>query len=744
MLRRKPKARHTRHSDIVRRKKVIGLMLAFISVLTLISLLTHSVEDDKQILAGSVNLVSIWESSQLVFNQGGAVGAFLSYLFYFAFGWGSYLVFFFMFSAGWWIWKQKRPGWLGMRTIMSAGLVMLLLTLFDSISNFSDLTQTQNRTAIDILTSAGGYFSLKLNFFLTKILGELGSILLLAVGVLLLTMHVIPGSVSEKTLPAVEKFARILKRPLTLLMGAISNIWKTPKPRLADGVASDIDEDFQDDEYENRMRAALRPAADETPEPRLRSSEEYANIPGDRVKKERGGESGENLSLPFQEFGQSSDSDFKMPDINLLEDPPQLSMRVSQSELSSTANELRATLATFGIKIMGNVDILPGPVVTRYEFRPAIGVKVNQVLGLADDLALALRAKRIRIVAPIPGKAAVGIEIPNASIEPVYLKDIISSRAYKSGNHALPIALGKTISGEPFVSDLAVMPHLLIAGATGAGKSVCINAIITSLLYRHSPRDLRFLFIDPKMLELSVYAGIPHLERPVLTDSRKAERALAEAVAEMEARYKKLAARSVRHILDYNRVVEDPSETLPYLVIVIDELADLMMSQSSTKCEMMITRLAQMARAVGIHLILATQRPSVDVITGLIKANFPARLAFRVASKTDSRTILDANGAEKLLGKGDLLFLQSGQSEPTRIHGAYISGAETVRIVQSISEQDVQVAPIEELAGKEDEPGNERNGREIKVDPIYREAVSIVLHHKQASVSLLQRRLGIG
>jgi hypothetical protein len=426
--------------------------------------------------------------------------------------------------------------------------------------------------------------------------------------------------------------------------------------------------------------------------------------------------------------------------IDLLDENPQPILGISRAELEETAANLLSTLKTFGVKVDGNrIEKHPGPVITRYEFKPGMGVKVNQIVNLADDLALALSAKHIRIVAPIPGKAAVGIEIPNKSPQRVYLRDILGSDDYADGAVRLPMALGKTTSGEPFVADLALMPHLLVAGATGSGKSVCLNVIITSLIYRHQPDSLRFLFVDPKMLELTVYKGLPHLERPVVTSSRKAERLLNDAVAEMEMRYKKLASQNVRNIEDYNSKAE-PDGRLPYIVIVVDELADLMMSNASTRMETLITRLAQMARAVGIHLILATQRPSVDVITGLIKANFPARIAFQVATKVDSRTILDGNGAEKLLGRGDMLFLQPGQPDFVRIHGSYVSSEETARIMGILHQKEEEVARIENFS----EEASKKREQDLDKDPLLREAAELVVKHKQGSVSLLQRRLGIG
>jgi DNA segregation ATPase FtsK/SpoIIIE, S-DNA-T family len=332
----------------------------------------------------------------------------------------------------------------------------------------------------------------------------------------------------------------------------------------------------------------------------------------------------------------------------------------------------------------------------------------------------------------------VGIEIPNKIKRDIYVKEVISAPAFTDSDARLLLALGKTISGEPFVADLARMPHLLIAGSTGSGKSVCLNCLLTSLIFRLHPDEIRFILIDPKRLELSIYDGLPHLEKPVVTEMKDAEKMLSDAVIEMEERYRILARAGVRSIAEYN---SREKEIMPYLVIVVDELADLMMSGLS-RVESLITRLAQMARAVGIHLILATQRPSVDVITGLIKANFSTRIAFQTASKVDSRTILDANGAEKLLGRGDMLFSTPGLAEPVRIHGAYISGEETERLVEFICQQEYRTKAIETFEKSESEESIP--GFDPASDPLFKEAIELVIRHKQGSVSLLQRRLGVG
>jgi S-DNA-T family DNA segregation ATPase FtsK/SpoIIIE len=412
------------------------------------------------------------------------------------------------------------------------------------------------------------------------------------------------------------------------------------------------------------------------------------------------------------------------------------------------------------------VEVRPGPVITVYEFEPAPGVKVSRIVNLADDLALALSAVTIRIVAPIPGKSVVGIEVPNAVRETVYLKEIIDSDPFRNSKSKLTFGIGKDISGEPFVFDLARMPHLLVAGSTGSGKSVSVNSMISSILFKATADEVRFIMIDPKMLELSDYEGIPHLLLPVVTNPKKAAIALKWLVEEMERRYTVLAEKAVRNIEHYHQKMdkelkekgkvykrkgetlegdenktEERIERLPYILVVIDELADLMMI-SSKEVEESITRLAQMARAVGIHLILATQRPSVDVLTGLIKANFPARISFQVTSKVDSRTILDTIGAEHLLGSGDMLFLPPGSAKLIRIHGAFISSQEIKRVVEFLKKQGsphYETSILSEVKKKKETPGEED-----EYDGKYDEALAFVAETGQASISLIQRRFRIG
>jgi len=434
-----------------------------------------------------------------------------------------------------------------------------------------------------------------------------------------------------------------------------------------------------------------------------------------------------------------------LPKPDLLDDVPEIGPPVPEDELRENSKLLTDTLSDFGVA--GRVaEVHPGPVITRYEFAPGPGVRVVQILNRQDDLALKLRASRIRIQAPIPGKAAVGIEVPNRSPAPIFLRRILEMRAFQEASGPLPLALGKDTSGVPVVTELSRMPHLLLAGTTGSGKSVCLNALITSLLMKRTPAELRLLMVDPKMLELPMYNGIPHLLTDVVTDPRLASRTLRWALLEMESRYRILAARGCRNLQSYNSKVErdgpaeDGTGKLPYVVIIIDELADLMVT-SGKEVEEPIARLAQTARAVGIHLIVATQRPSVDVITGVIKANFPCRIAFQVASRIDSRTIIDQNGAESLLGKGDMLFLPPGLAVPQRVHGAYVSEEETMRLADAWRSQGQPTAysGLEEALA---EPEAGAGG--VGDDPLFEDAARTVVAIGQASASMLQRRLKVG
>jgi DNA segregation ATPase FtsK/SpoIIIE, S-DNA-T family len=445
--------------------------------------------------------------------------------------------------------------------------------------------------------------------------------------------------------------------------------------------------------------------------------------------------------LSWQEtfdFGKGGAESFQLPPVGLLHPPPPSELKRTREELQDNAEILRRKLADF--EVDGRiVQVSPGPIITSYEFEPAAGVKVSQVVNLADDLALALKAASVRIVGPIPGRGTVAVEVPNDQQATVYLREIFVSGEFAESKGKLPLALGKDVNGMPVVADLTAMPHLLVAGATGSGKSVGLNSMICSILYKATPADVRFLMVDPKRLELSVYEGIPHLLSPVVTDAREAAARLRWIVGKMDERYKQLQLKQVRNIEGYNKSVP-PEEKLPYWVVVVDELADLMMV-SAGEVQTSLVRLAQIARAVGIHLIVATQRPSVDVVTGLIKANFPTRIAFQVASKVDSRTVLDGNGAEQLLGRGDMIYVPPGANKQMRVHGAWVADDEVKAICEFLRKQGTAVYEEVVLPSSADDP---ESGDAADRDDLYWDAVHLVIGQRQASISFLQRRMRLG
>ncbi|HEX9019710.1 MAG TPA: DNA translocase FtsK [Nitrospirota bacterium] len=439
--------------------------------------------------------------------------------------------------------------------------------------------------------------------------------------------------------------------------------------------------------------------------------------------------------------GMDEKGAFQLPSPDLLDPLPPVLKKISKEDMLAQSELLQRKLQDFDIQ--GRVtQVYPGPVVTMFEFEPAPGVKVSRIVGLSDDLALAMKAGSVRIVAPLPGKAAVGIEVPNNTRETVYFRQILESPEYQSHKSRLKVPLGKDIFGASVVSTIEKMPHLLVAGATGSGKSVAINSIILALLYNARPSEVKLALVDPKMLELSLYNDIPHLLTPVVTQPKRAAETLRALVAEMERRYRQLAEKGSKNIESYNKAVPE-AERLPFIVVIIDELADLMMTVQR-EVEDSIMRLAQMARAAGIHLIVATQRPSVDVITGLIKANLPTRISFQVSSKTDSRTILDANGAENLLGMGDMLFLPPGSAHLVRVHGCFVSEAEIKRVVEFIKRQGKPNYELLQQRAKEIVEAEASAAEDGERDEEYQRAVDLVQQNGKASTSFLQRHLRVG
>ncbi len=596
---------------------------------------------------------------------------------------------------------------------------------------------------------------------------------------------------------------------LTLAWNPIRVVVGVVPPRAADGEIAEAEAEPSDGTITGRGKRrkhadgaaveapTLEPAPEEMPaiDPSLMHSDEREPEPepevralfpiprrGKRGKAAGNLENDERIAAAIEATEEITERHQELPPIDLLTPPPPRNVDAGRRELDEMGAKLKEALGTFRVEaeITGRTT---GPVVTQFEVEPAPGVKVRQIANLSDDLALAMRAASIRIVAPIPGRGAVGVEVPNPSAEIVSFRELVESREYQGARAALPIALGKDLEGKPVVADLAKMPHLLIAGATGSGKSVCVNTIITSLAYRHTPRTLRFLMVDPKMVELSVYNVLPHLRHKVITDNRDAAAVLKWAVIEMQERYELLAANGCRNVQDFNRRVQAgdklkrpkradvafeeltyTGDVIPYIVVVIDELADLMMTVQG-EVETPLAMLAQKARAIGLHLILATQRPSVNVITGLIKANFPSRIAFRVASQVDSRTIIDGVGAETLLGNGDMLFIPPGKSEPARLQGAYISSEDTERLMHwyegraeerrakaeaegLISEEPPEAESdiLEEIRQREamEASGGHDSAEPGERDKLFREAAEVVIQHQLGSTSLLQRRLKIG
>ena len=628
----------------------------------------------------------------------GPVGGWLGWGSFHAFGYAGYLfpVLLTLYGVSAFVRPRMAHGWQA-----GAGLAILLVSATGILARASD-------TLTEFRVHKGGVVGWAVSEALRLSIGTAGTwIVLLALiplGVLFVTR--IPYSVLSRGLRA--RFGR-LRQPEGRKGRA-----RAPSPAGAPAIAA--------------APAALAAVEAELP-PRL------------VVKEPPKAKSGlAEKGLAWQEtfdFGKGGAEAFKLPAVGLLTAPPASSLQRTREELEANAQTLKKKLHDFGVD--GHiVQASPGPVITSYEFEPASGVKVSQVVNLADDLALAMKVAAVRIIGPIPGRGTVAVEVPNPETTTVYLREILVSQEFVTNKARLPLALGKDTTGNSVIADLAAMPHLLIAGSTGSGKSVGLNTMICSLLYKATPADVRFLLIDPKRLELGVYEKIPHLLAPVVTDAKEASARLKWIVGKMDARYKQLQAKAVRNIEGYNKEVP-PEERLPYWVVVVDELADLMMV-SAGEVQNSLIRLAQIARAVGIHLIVATQRPSVDVVTGLIKANFPTRIAFQVASKVDSRTVLDANGAEQLLGRGDMIFVPPGQSRQMRVHGSWVSDKEVKAICEFLRTQGSAVYEHVELPSDEAGPSGSGEDR----DDVYWDAVNLVVAQRAASISFLQRRLGLG
>jgi S-DNA-T family DNA segregation ATPase FtsK/SpoIIIE len=699
--------------------------------LLVLALATHDLRDAAFSTSGQRELVG---------NRVGSLGAWLS----------DGLLFIFGFSAWWlpllalraWLtslagllrhdlsappgWSQRARGWAGIALLMAASCAL----------EWSRLYAVEPR----LPGHAGGMLGYALGPWGMKLLGFAGSgavwIVLLLTG-MAWALRFSWGHVAEKLGERIEQLReqRLERRELAADQKAGQQAVKEREQEVE-----------VERQIERQVEAEHAPLVIEAP---------VVDVPqSSRVAKER-------QATLFVDAG-----DAKLPQVDLLDAAPGRQETVTPESLEMTSRLIEKKLRDFGVEVHV-VAASPGPVITRYEIEPATGVKGSQIVGLAKDLSRSLSLVSIRVVETIPGKNYMALELPNARRQTIRLSEILGSQVYADAASQLTMGLGKDIVGLPIVADLAKMPHCLVAGTTGSGKSVGINAMILSLLYKAEARDVRLILIDPKMLEMSVYEGIPHLLAPVVTDMKQASNALNWCVGEMERRYKLMSKLGVRNLAGYNKKIDEakangvsipnpfslsndepePLERLPFIVVVIDELADLMMVVGK-KIEELIARLAQKARAAGIHLILATQRPSVDVITGLIKANIPTRLSFQVSSKIDSRTILDQMGAEALLGMGDMLYMPSGTGLPIRVHGAFVSDEEVHRVVQYIKSQGepnyiegiLEGGVLDDADGEAPAPG-EANG---EADPMYDQAVGIVLQHRKASISLVQRHLRIG
>ena len=668
------------------KQEIVGILLLALSLFSAISLISYYLTERGRPT-----------------NWGGVVGDYLSELLFFIIGLTSYTIpFVILILAIEFLLKREVSSWLK----RAVSLVIYLL----SLSALLSLVIGEDRVA-------GGVIGQHISFYLSFYLGTTGSFISLS-ALFIISVVIATGFSLLDFFAALFAGGRWIFRSIVSLISLIGEKLEAKDKKKGTGA-----------------KKKHSPPTIVTP-----------------LTEKKGAKPPKEVQEEF-EFLEPTGK-FQVPPISLLDPPSEKGDLVDKESLFTASKILEKKLSDFGVE--GKVtEVRPGPVVTMYEFEPAPGIKVGRIINLSDDLALAMRAISIRILAPVPGKAVVGIEIPNTSREKICLREILESPGFMKSNSKLGLALGKSISGTPVVDDLAKMPHLLVAGATGAGKSVFVNVLILSILYKATPEDVRFLMIDPKMLELSLYEGIPHLLTPVVTEPKRAIAMLRGMVVEMGERYKRMAEMGAKNIDGYNQLlresppaIDDGEEAprhrrLPYIVVIIDELADLMMT-GGKDVEESLVRLSQMARAAGIHLILATQRPSVDVITGLIKSNFPARISFQVPSRTDSRTILDTGGAETLLGEGDMLFLPPGTSRIQRIHGPYLSETEIKRVTKFLKKQGkpsydkaITEAKIDERTAGEEEHDGEFLRR-------FDEAVQLASSLEMISTSYIQRRFRIG
>ncbi|WP_374058325.1 DNA translocase FtsK [Thermaerobacillus caldiproteolyticus] len=654
------------------------------------------------------------------------------------------------------IWKRTWPSFvnrifIGLYTISAALLLLSHETLFRLLSRQGQFVDPSIiRTTWELFWMevrgehsstdlGGGMIGAVLFAASYQLFDELGTkwicFLLFIVGTVLITGKSLHDTIG-KAIALIVSFIYQQWREFVADMKQFFAMRKKQKPSVPKTPKQNVEEsrDEEDEDEDEEERLSPPPIISDFTVVRTEEVEQVAEVAEENNEEE---------ANPPMAFSEMENADYQLPPLELLRLPKPTNQAKDHANIYANARKLEKTFQSFGVKAKVT-QVHLGPAVTKYEVYPDVGVKVSKIVSLSDDLALALAAKDIRIEAPIPGKSAIGIEVPNEEIATVSLREVLEATENYKPDAKLLIGLGRDISGEAVVAELNKMPHLLVAGATGSGKSVCINGIITSLLMRTKPHEVKMMMIDPKMVELSVYNGIPHLLAPVVTDPKKASQALKKVVSEMERRYELFSHTGTRNIEGYNEYIQRHNQQsdakqplLPYIVVIVDELADLMMVASSD-VEDSITRLAQMARAAGIHLIIATQRPSVDVITGVIKANIPSRIAFSVSSQTDSRTILDMGGAEKLLGRGDMLFLPMGASKPIRVQGAFVSDEEVEEVVKFVISQQKAQYQEEMIFNDTVEESDEFD------DELYDEAVQLVIEMQSASVSMLQRRFRIG
>lgn len=672
----------------------------------------------------------------LILPNTGRLGDFITYTNFRIFGFMSYFVFIFVFISFLFVFMDKFKKNFRVFNIL---FILILLTMAILSMKFLDKTLSLSiKNAERMIRESGGILGVNISFYLERLIGSAGIIILYIIFWISLIKNLLGISYKDLITNTKEKtviFGNFIGKNYMKISNKIKTYFREKKlKKIRNNRENKKREDIDKKEDLSKNKVIkIEEEVEKENKDDFDQRFEKAKINSYKSKQV-------DLSDFDQTFKEEYTLNYKFPKLDLLDDRDDDS-ELDQNDIKDKARRIEECLDSFGIKSKV-VQINIGPSVTCFELKPQRGVKVSKILNLSDDLSLALATSDIRIEAPIPGKSHVGIEVPNSQKEVVGLKEMIASEEFMKSTKELPFVLGKSISGLPKVSAIEKMPHLLVSGATGSGKSVCINTIIMSILYKHSPDEVKLLLIDPKIVELSIYNGIPHLIMPVITDPKKASSSLFWAIREMERRYKLFEENHVRDISSYRDLseIDENIEKLPYVVIIIDELSDLMMTAAS-EVEDYITRLAQKSRACGIHLIIATQRPTVDVITGTIKANIPSRIAFAVTSQIDSRTILDMSGAETLLGKGDMLFSPSDAMKPMRIQGAFVSDSEVLRVVNYIKQTREEEYDKKAMETVEEKTKIVENDDE---DELIDEAIEIIINENTASVSLLQRKLKVG